>query len=435
ELARDGYYLYPLLHHNIEYYGPRFSRYPENRRTFMPNGRAPEVGTLFQQPELACTIQRLIEAERSGRGDRDARLAAVHDCFYRGAIAREITEFHAREGGFVTREDLAGFEIHPEPSLSIDYKGYVVHACDVWCQGIVLLETLKILEGTDLRSLGHNSPQYIHTLAAALNLAFADREAYVGDPRFVQVPVRGMLDSGYAERQRARITADRAFREMPAPGGPLGSRPVRLTLPPATGGVVPPPADTIYACAADAMGNAYSATLSDTTFDGPMIPGLGICLSTRGSQSRLDPDHPSYVAPGKRPRLTPNPALALRDGKFYMAFGTPGGDMQTQAMLQVFLNINEFGFQPQQAVEAPRFGTFNFPNSFAPHDYRPGRLCIETRISQPTMEALREFGYDVEQWEAAVTIAGAVCAIRRDPVTGLLQACADPRRESHASAW
>jgi len=435
ELARDGYYLYPLLHHNIGYYGPRFVRYAENRSIFMPEGGIPDVGSVFRQPALARTIQRLIDAERGRRGDRDTGLAAVHDCFYRGEIARDIAEFYARENGFLTRDDLAGFEVHAEPSIAIDYKGYAVHACDVWCQGIVLLETLRILEGIDLAALGHNTPQYVHTLSAALNLAFSDREAYVGDPRFIDVPVAGMLDAAYAARQRARIPADRAFTGMPEPGRPEGSKPVQLVLPEAAGGKVPPPADTIYACAADAMGNAYSATLSDTTFDSPMIPGMGLCLSSRGSQSRLDPRHPSCVAPGKRPRLTPNPALALKDGRFYMAFGTPGGDMQTQAMLQVFLNINEFGFQPQQAVESPRFGTFNFPNSFSPHDYRPGRLCIENRIPAETTNALRRFGYDVEQWEAAVTIAGAVCAIRKDPATGLLQACADPRRESHAAAW
>ncbi len=166
-----------------------------------------------------------------------------------------------------------------------------------------------------------------------------------------------------------------------------------------------------------------------------MVPGLGLLVSSRGSQSRLEPGHPSLVAPGKRPRLTPNPAMALADGKFFMAFGTPGGDIQSQSMLQVFLNVAEFGMQLQQAIESPRFGTFNFPNSFSPYEYIPGRLCMENRIPAGTIAEMRSLGHDVEVWGAAVWIAGAVCSIKRDFSTGLLHAGADPRREAYASAW
>ena len=435
ELAREGFCVYPLLNHNIGFYAAKFSRYAENRDVFLPGGRIPDVGALFRQENLARTIYRMIEAERNCAGDRDAKLRATHDCFYRGPIAEDIAGFHARESGFMTKVDLAGFEVRGEASISCGYKDYTVHSCDVWCQGIVLLEVLKILEGIDLHALSLNSPDYIHTVAAALNLAFADREAYVGDPRFVKVPVAGMLADDYAVRQRARLRMDRAFGEMPAPGNPAGAPQARFKPPVASGGKVPTPIDTIYACTADRFGNAYSATLSDTTFDGPMIPGMGLSVSTRGSQSRLDPEHPSFVAAGKRPRLTPSPALAFKNREFYMAFGTPGGDMQTQAMLQVFLNVTEFGLQVQQAIESPRFGTFNFPNSFSPHDYRPARLCLENRISRATIGALRKLGYNIEKWNAAVTIAGGVCAIRRDAATGLLHAGADLRREAQAAAW
>jgi gamma-glutamyltranspeptidase/glutathione hydrolase len=310
-----------------------------------------------------------------------------------------------------------------------------VHSCDVWCQGIVLLETLKILEGMDLTALGLNSAAYVHTVADALNLAFADREAYVGDPKFVNVPVARMLSDEYGALQRRRIRADRAFGRMPEAGRIEGFAGFNASSLRAAHGRVPAPADTIYASAADRFGNVYSATLSDTSYDSPMVPGTGLSISSRASQSRLDPEHPACAAPGKRPRLTPSPALALKDGEFFMAFGTPGGDIQSQAMLQVFLNVTEFGLQLQQAIEAPRFGTFSFPNSFAPHSYLPGRLCVENRFGAETVRALEALGHDIERWGTAVWVAGAVCAVHRDAQTGLLHAGADPRREAYAAAW
>src|ERR1043166_5721796 len=435
ELTRDGFAIYPLLNHYIERNTAKYKRYPENRAVFLPDGTAPPVGALFRQENLSATINRMIEAERACRGDRDAKLRAVHDCFYRGSIAADIAAFHERENGFLTRDDLAGFEVPVESSISATYKGYTVHSCDVWCQGIVLLETLKTLEGIDLRTLGLNSPAYVHIVAEALNLAFADREAYVGDPKFNQVPVAGMLSDAYAATQRARIRTDRAFGAMPEPGKPAGAPQLRHKLPAAASGKVPVAKDTIYACATDSFGNAYSATLSDPSYDTPMIAGMGLAVSSRGSQSRLEPGHPSLVAPGKRPRLTPNPALALKDGKFFMAFGTPGGDVQSQSMLQVFLNVVEFGLPVQQAIESPRFGTFSFPNSFSPNEYLPGRLCVESRLGPDTIGQLTRLGHDIEVWEDAVSTCGAVCAIRRDPATGMFHAGADPRREAYALAW
>jgi gamma-glutamyltranspeptidase/glutathione hydrolase len=435
ELARQGFYLYPFLHYGIESHARDFDRYPENRAIFRPNGKTPAVGTLLRQENLARTLSRLIEAERACRGDRDAKLRAVHECFYRGPIAADIAEFHAREGGFLTRADLAAFEIPVEAPIACRYKQYTVHSCDTWCQGIVLLEALKILEGIDLPALGCNSSAYIHTVAEALNLAFADREAYVGDPKFVAVPTAGLLSDDYARSQRSRIDPDTAFGAMPQPGLPPGATAKRAAPWRPAVGKVPAPADTIYACTVDRFGNAYSATLSDTSYDNPMVPGMGLTISSRGSQSRLEPDHPACVAPGKRPRLTPSPALALDDGKFFMAFGTPGGDIQSQAMLQVFLNVIEFGMPLQQAIEAPRFGTFSFPNSFAPHAYLPGRLCVESRIAESRLAELERLGHDIERWGEAVWLAGAVCAIRRDPGTRLLHAGADPRREAYALAW
>jgi gamma-glutamyltranspeptidase / glutathione hydrolase len=439
-LARDGFATYPLLASNIDYLEASFRRWPDNAAIFLARGRAPRTGELFVQKDLARTIARLIQAERDCRGDRDRKLRAVHDCFYRGPIAREIADYHARNGGFVTFEDLAGFEVPVESSLSVSYRGdYTVHSCDVWCQGIVLLETLKILEGYDLRRLGHNAPDYVHTVAEALNLAFADREAYVGDPAFVRVPTQALISPAYAERQRARIAPDRAFGRLPDPGDPERTGQV------AAGGAEVSYAarhggsrlsqDTIYACVVDRHGNAYSATTSDNSSETPIIPGTGLAISSRGCQSRLEPGHPAEVKPGKRPRLTPNPALAFRDGRLFMAFGTPGGDVQSQAMLQVLLNIVEHGMTVQQAVEAPRLSSSSFPNSFAPHAYHPGRLNLEENFRPEVIEEMRRRGHDVEVWPRYPAANGGVCAVHIDPETGLRHAGADPRREGYALAW
>lgn len=432
ELARDGFAMYPLLAYNIEAVKDGFDRYEENARILRPGGRTPAVGSLFKQEDLGRTFAAMIEAERSTRGDRDRKLRAVHDFFYKGPVARRVADYHAEHGGFMTEADFAGFDVPVTGGISCSYRDIHVHTSDVWCQGIVLLETLKTLEGLDLVKLGHNSLPYVHTVAEALALAFADREAYVGDPKFVDVPTGMLLSEAYAASQRARIRGDRAFGEMPAPGGAMFAS--QATRPQRNERVVRAQ-DTIYATAVDQAGNAYSATLSDNSNDTPIIPETGLAISSRGNQSRLVKGHPNEVKSGKRPRLTVSPALALRDGQLYMSFGTPGGDMQQQAMLQVFLNVREFGMPVQTAIEKPRFGNFSYPNSFAPHQYIPGRLCIEQPIEDAYGAKLRAMGHDVEVWQELAPTAGAVCAIYRDGATGLLHAGADPRREGTASAW
>lgn len=439
ELAKNGFAVYPLLSTNIEYLENSFKRWPDNERIFLPKGRAPRVGELFVQEDLAKTMGRLIQAERDCSGDRDKKLRAVHDYFYRGPIAREISDYHAANGGFMTFEDLAGFEVPVEDSISVNYRGYTVHACDVWCQGIVLLESLKILEGFDLKAMKHNSPDYAHLIAAVLNLSFADREAYVGDPKFIKVPRDAMISEAYAVKQRARIDMQRAFDRLPDPGDPEGKG--QVSAGPALSAYAAPrnasrlSQDTIYNCVVDRWGNAYSATTSDNASETPIIPGTGLAISSRGCQSRLEPGHPAEVKPGKRPRLTPNPAMAFKDGKLFMTFGTPGGDQQSQGMLQVFLNVVEYGMTMQQAVEAPRISSQSFPNSFAPHNYYPGRINVEEDFGSETIAELQRRGHDVDVWPRFPAANAAVCAIKVDPETGLRHAGADPRREGYALAW
>ena len=440
EIARDGFAMYPLLASNIEWTAEKFQRWPDNAEVFQPGGKSPKVGEILKQTNLAKTIFTMMEAERTAHGDRDKKLRAVHDWFYCGPFAQKVHDYHQEHGGFVTKDDLAGFEVPVEDSISVQYRDYTVHSCDVWCQGIVLLETLKILEGYDLKALGHNSIAYVHAVNQALNLSFADREAYSGDPKFVNMPRAGLLADAYAARQRARINPQQAFPNLPDPGYPEGGPKPYLLHGQAQGderGVANRALQpgTIYGCVMDRDGNGYSATLSDPQYDVPIIPGTGVALSGRGCQSRLTPGHPSIVAPGKRPRLTPNPSLAFRDGKLFMTFGTPGGDTQSQAMLQVFLNIVEFDKPVQAAVEAPRISSWNFPNSFAPHNYLPARLNIEDSFPKETIEALRGMGHDVDVWPQFPAENAGVCAIMAHPKTGLKHAGADPRREGYAGAW
>jgi len=438
ELAREGFAVYPFLANSLQANAAKYRRWPESASLFLPGGHAPRRGELFRQAGLARSIAGMVEAEREARGDRDRKLRAAHDFFYRGPIARAVADYHARNDGFVTAADLAGFEVPVEPSLSVRWRDYEVHSCDVWCQGVTLLEALKILEGFDLRALGHNTPDYVHVLAEALDLAFSDREAYVGDPKFVQVPTAALLSDAYAARQRARIDPARAFGRAPDPGNPLARAAsgggAEKVFSAARGSTAMAP-DTIYAAVMDRHGNAYSATLSDTSYDTPVIPGIGMVMSSRGQQSRLAAGHPSQVAPGKRPRLTPSPGLAMKDGKPFLCLGTPGGDVQAPAMLQVFLNVTQFDMQLQQAIEAQRFSSANFPNSFPPHEYFPGRLCIEADMPNGVVEAMRARGRDVELLPRLPPKSGAICAVMRDPETGLKHAGADPRREAYALAW
>jgi gamma-glutamyltranspeptidase/glutathione hydrolase len=276
----------------------------------------------------------------------------------------------------------------------------------------------------------------------ALKLAFADREAFYGDPEFVNVPIAELLGVDYARERAALIQSDRAWPEMPPPGNPL--RGVRGRDPKSVKGMSaalaphrspPDEGGTSYVCVVDRHGNAFSATPSDVSFDTPIIPGTGLAVSSRGSQSRVDTDHPAGLAPGKRPRLTPNPAIVFRDGRIFMPFGTPGGDVQCQAMLQVFLNLTTFGMDPQQAVEAPRVATWSFPASNAPYPYLPGRVNVEAGIDPAVADELARLGHEVAWWPQMTWKAGAVCAIVVDPVTGVMSAGADPRRESYAMGW
>jgi gamma-glutamyltranspeptidase / glutathione hydrolase len=436
ELCEQGFQVYPSLHRNLSKHRPAIEPFPSSAEIFLPGGRAPEVGEIFYQKDLGRTFRRMVDAERrASSGGRDAGVQAARDEFYMGEIAREIAAFITDQGGFITEEDLAGFRSDIEAPPSINYKGIDVYSTGPWSQGPMNMQTLKLLEGFDLKGMGHNSADYLSVLVQALDLVFSDREAYYADPKFVDVPLDELLSEAYAAAQRRRIDPNGTYDEMPAPGELSGVASVRGGSGPIAGKDDERFPDTSYVCAVDADGNVFSATPSDPVAGSPIIPGLGLIASGRGNQSRIDPEHASSLQPGKRPRLTPNPAMAFKDGKPYMPFGTPGGDMQVQSMVQVFLNIVEFGMDPQQAIEQPRIGTFNHPDSFAPHHYWPGLRQVETRIDESVIAELEARGHKIERWPEWTRATGNVCAIVIDQDSGALTAGADARAEAYAIGW
>jgi gamma-glutamyltranspeptidase/glutathione hydrolase len=440
EFARDGFPVYPLMSEIITAHEAEYRAFPSNVALYLPQGRPPRPGEIFVQKDLAATIQYMADQEAAARPrGRAAGLAAARDAFYRGDIAAAIVAFQQENGGFLSADDLAGYRSGVEAPVETSFGEVRLYACGPWCQGPSLLQALNLLDAVELRQLGHNSTGYLHRITEAVKLAFADREAYFGDPRLVDVPIEVLLSRDYARQRRTMIRADRAWPEMPPAGdprkgtaerAPIDARERRGAVP--ARAWVAPELDTSYVCAIDRHGNVFSATPSDGSFNAPVVPGLGIIPSPRGSQNWGDPDHPSGVAPGKRPRLTPSPAIAIEPGKMKMPFGTPGGDVQTQAMLQVFLNTRLFGMEVQEAVEAPRAASYSYPSSFEPHAYHPGLLNLESRIERATGAALGRLGHKVEWWPDWTWLAGAVCTIVADHEAGVLKGGADPRRPSYA---
>ncbi len=402
----------------------KYRRWPTSTALYLNNGRPFRMGERLVQAELAETLSRMARAEAREGGSRAAAVRAARDEFYRGETAARIAEFHRAEKGPLTAEDLASFEVEVERAIVGTYGPWQVGVCGFWCQGPVLLQMLNLIEGTDVAALGHNSPAYLHLLAETAKVAFADRDACYGDPQFVDVPAERLLSRAHAAERRALIR-DRAWREMP----PVGERRGAAAIAGGSGESL----DTSYVAVVDAEGNGFSATPSDPNVDSPAVAGVGCVVSPRGSQGWLDPAHASVVAPGKRPRLTPAPAMLLREGRLVMPFGTPGGDVQQQAMLQVLLNHVVFDMPLQQAIEAPRAASRSFPDSFWPHAFAPGKLEVERRIPKETRDALAARGHEVSEWPEWEWRAGAVCGVRIAE-DGARWTGADPRRGSHAIA-
>jgi len=433
EHAERGFAISQFTSYQMGANADKYRRWPSSASLYLRDNRALRMGEVLVQRELGETLRRMARAEAKAGGSREEGIRAARDEFYRGETAKRIAEFHRAEGGPLAASDLAEFSVEVAPALRTTFGRYEVAACGFWCQGPSLLQMLNLLEGLDLKSLGHNSPAYLHRLTETVKLAFADRDAYYGDPHFVRVPADGLLSKAYAAGRRALIR-ERAWPDLPPAGDPhrLAAERRRDAALPVAGGSADA-LDTSYVAVVDEAGNGFSATPSDPNVDSPVVAGVGCVVSPRGSQGWLDDEHPSVVAPGKRPRLTPAPAMAFREGRLFMPFGTPGGDVQQQAMLQVFLNVTVFGMELQRAVEAPRIASRSFPDSFWPHATAPGKVEAERRIAPETRAALAALGHAVVEWPEWEWRAGAVCAVQVGS-DGTRWAGADPRRGSHAIA-
>jgi gamma-glutamyltranspeptidase/glutathione hydrolase len=409
ELASDGFALDAVVAAGLEVFGRTFRQWPSTTAVFWPDGAPPPVGTVLRQPDLAAVLGGLVDAA-GGVTDRVDGIEAARARFYEGPIARTMVDWVGEHGGFLTLEDLSRYRAEVTLAPSRRYRGLTVSTTSTWSQGPMLLQALAILERFDLGTLEPGSADLLHLVVEAFTLAAADRERYYGDPAQVSVPLERLLSDARADELAARIRSDTSLPN-------LGGDGVRSTT---------------HLSVVDAAGNAFSVAPSDTLAFGPVCPGLGFVVSPRGIQSRLDPDHPAALGPGRRPRITPAPAIALDATGNPWALSCPGGDVIVQAMLQVIVAAHDHLLTPQQAVEAPRVCALTFPNSFHPHGQIEGQVCVEGRIAESVRGDLERRGHRVQDWPDWEFDAGSVALVRLRP-DGTLDAGADPRRAAYAA--
>ena len=379
--------------------------------------------------DLARTLRRLIEAEKASPEDRKRGLRLVTDYFYRGPIAREIDAWSQANGGLIRYTDLATHVTRIEEPSSVNYRGHTVYKCGFWNQGPCLLQTLQLLEGFDLKSMGFGTPDTVHVSVEAMKLAFADRDIYYADPLFASVPTAELLSPSYAQLRRPLI--DRAKASLlQRPGDPRNGKPL-LEKPDLRHGLGGPANDTTTCVVADAQGNVVAATPSG--FSGVVAGPTGIWLGTRLQSFNAWAGHPNCIEPGKRPRITLTPGLVMKDGKVLLAVSVAGGDMQDQAALQLILNSLEFGMHPAEAVTAPRWGTDHLLNSFRQKAPKLGSLSLMPEFGEKTIEALKARGHDVTVKKG--NGGAAPVLLRIDPQTRMIEAAGDPKARRHALAY
>ena len=436
--AKEGFPVSDFLSAMLSNYEDDIRRWPENDRIYFSQGRAPRPGEFLRQEDLGRTIQYMADQEDSAiNAGREEGLLAAREAFYRGDIAATMTKYHRDNGGWMREDDLADFAVEVLPAVVSAYKDVEVYTCGPWSQGPVLAQSLRLVDGLGIDAYPHNSPDYIHLLTETLKLSFSDRHRYVGDPNFVDVPMGQLLSEEYLCARRKLIALERATPGMPPPGTISGYGAHSVGVGDASSEEFRDSTqiDTSYICVVDEAGNIFSSTPSDAMASSPIIPGLGFAPSSRGGQSWTDPTVPSVMAPGKRPRLTPNPAIAAKGDGLWLPFGSPGNDVQPQAMLQFLLNTFVFGHRLLEAIEQPRFATFSFPRSSEPHPYSPNLLQLEGRIPETTGSELTRRGHDVAFWPDWDWHAGAVCAILYDSKAKVLEGAADPRRSGSSLGW
>jgi gamma-glutamyltranspeptidase/glutathione hydrolase len=467
----DGYPIEGQAADLMERWKDELRKWPASRRTFLVHeadvqaGKskraAPEAGEIFRQPDLAATLRKLVEAEaqalKAGKNRKQAIMAA-YDRFYKGDIAREFARGSQEVGGLHTAEDLANWRVYLEEPVSTNYKGVEVYKLTHWVQGPAMLQALNILENFDLKSMGYNSSRYIHTLYQAMNLAFADRDFYYGDSRFPpEEPIRGLLSKDYA-RARAKLIDEDSNNPDARPGDPYpfqgGSNPFKDTLDkwrtvkerpdkPKQNQWSPTALaefdrtfrlGTTSVETADKEGWVVSVTPSGGWLPAVIAGKTGIGMSQRMQSFVLDPaDNPfNVVAPGKRPRATLTPSLALKDGKPMLAFAVQGGDTQDQNLLQFFLNVVEFGMNVQEAAEAANITSYQMRDSFGAHESFPGRMTLTNSVPDWVRSDLTRKGYKLEFTQ---TNSGPITAIYVDRKHGSLWGAAAYHGEDYGIAW
>jgi gamma-glutamyltranspeptidase/glutathione hydrolase len=451
ELA-DGYPIEAMRANSIEEHKATLKEWPYSRQVLLPHAgedwEAPHAGEIFRQPDLAGTLRRLVAAESdalAAGGDRGTAIHAAYERFYCGDIAAEFARGVQEQGGLITAADLANWKVYIEEPVVTDYKGIAVHKLTTWVQGPVLLQALNILEGFDLKGIGYNSAQYIHTLCQAMNLAYADRDFYYGDPYYPpDEPIRGLLSKDYAHDRALSIRQDRNDPDI-GPGDPYPyqgqTNPYRTLVERLNRRSAASDAaerafysGTTSVIAADAEGWVVSVTPSGGWIPAVIAGRTGIGLSQRMQSFVLDPvENPfNVVEPGKRPRATLTPSLALKDGKPYLAFAVEGGDAQDQYLLQFFLNVVEFGMTVQEAAEAPSFVSYQMRSSFDQHDVQPGKILVNESLPDRVREELAHMGYTLTYAERT---SGPVNAIYCDAQHGTLWGGSSHHGEDHGIAW
>ena len=436
----DGFPMYDVLRDALLRERKNCERYPSTMAVYYPGGRVLEIGEMFRQPDLARSLRAIAGADAAAFAktkDRLKAIAAGRAVLYRGDVGRRLVKAAREAGGILADEDLATFEGRVEAPVHVAYRGYEVYKPGFWTQGPVMLQTLNLLSGFDLKAMGLGSADTLHTLTEAMKLAFDDRDVFYGDPDFAKVPGDALLAVDYANERRKLIDPRRAS-VVHRPGSPGGAVAADRQTPGLATAMAPlgHAGDTTAVNAVDAAGNLFSAVVSGAwVVDGAFIAGdTGIPLSQRMQQFSLDPKSPNVVAPKKRPRITLTPTILLKEGKPYLAIATPGGDSQDQQNLNVLVAHLDFGLPIQEAIEAPRINSEHMRQSFRDHKDEPGVLTVESRIPWEVLEELRRRGHDLRvigPWRMPT----AVTAVGIDPRTGTLFGGADVRGERAIAGW
>jgi gamma-glutamyltranspeptidase / glutathione hydrolase len=433
----DGYAIDELRAVSIANSRHFFELWPTSKAHFMPNGRPPQVGEIFRQPDTARTLRAMAEVEKkalAAGATRVAAIDAVRDYFYRGEIARKIDAFSRANGGLLRYEDMAAFKLEPEEPVSTTYRGYRVYKPGFWSQGPAMLEILNILEGYDDHPQ-FNSAEYIHHAVEAMKLAYADRDTYYGDPKFNHWPTQILITKEYAAQRRQQIGNRASMEFLPgALNGKVGVHPVKAELAHVKIDDALIAKDTTCVDAIDADGVMFSATPSGSWMPSVIAGDTGIPLTQRAQQFVLVPGNPNELAGGKRPRVTLSPTIVTRlsDGKPAAALSTPGGDNQDQALTQILLAALEFNMNAQNAIEAPRFQTRHLVSSFDNHAWNIGDLMLDERIPNAVAAELAARGHHVNYMSRYSN--GAAPVLIKFLIGGTIEAGADPfyNRSAHA---